>query len=186
MYFGKCKKCDTQVGFLNLKKGLCSQCNIKRLERNLNIFLSKQPFIFKDNKSAFEYACKTKDCTVYEGANIPGLVVQVIKLETENDGYQRVSLKVASDDNGFLTIANTIARDMPKLKKGDFVAWKAVTHMKNHMNETEVREIMIETGVEPKFFWWGVIIGILKPELTDKGWSSEALWIDPNEKISLD
>ncbi len=170
--FGKCKKYGNQVSFLSLKKGLCSQCRVANYQKNIDNFLSEQPFIFKDNKSAFEYACKFKDCTIYEGAHIPALVI-----DSDKDN-EKVALKVASDDGGFLTLARPITKEH-NIQNGDFVAWTAVKYTKGLVSLANEKGL----ALDPRIGWFGVISGILTPRLTNKGWTSEVLWIDPNKPL---
>lgn len=59
-------------------------------------------------------------------------------------------LRVASQDGGFIVVATTLGPKGPKLQVGDFVAWQA--------------------GKLKEGGWVGVIIGTLKPELSNGRW----------------
>lgn len=165
---GKCDKCGNSVEFFNIKQGLCTKCreNGSELVDNVNNFLSKQPFIFKNSQGAFEYACKYLDCTLRKDAMLPAIVISNASQkygqseEREKDFFL---IKVASDDGGFEVLAETVNNTDIKLKQGDFVGWQAaglISDLGKKLGD-------IRCG------WVGFILTTLKLELTDRGWNGD-------------
>lgn len=123
--------------------------------------------MFKDNNSAFDYACKYIDCTPKEGATLLAIVLDSKEeyetkqsVKTQDDGSQLAMIKVASDDGGFNVPANTAGTEGVILKPGDLVAWQAMQYMPELGNIAE----------DSRFGWVGLILGTLKPELNNKEW----------------
>jgi len=121
---------------------------------------------FKDNTSAFEYACKYLECEVAEGAMLPAIVQDgkalfgtPASVSAATDGTQTAAIKVASKDGGFLVVAKTPGRG-PQLKPGDFVAWLAGSHVAK----------LAEAAPDKRFGWVGLIVGTLKPEWKEGSW----------------
>lgn len=80
-------------------------------------------------------------------------------------GLQTCSLKVASDDGGFLVLAQT-AGNGPKLEPGMLVAWQAGTY------SADIGKVNSE---DQRFGWVGLIIAVLHPDLDiKKGWAIHA------------
>lgn len=83
-----------------------------------------QALYFKDNESAFAYACKYMDCGLTVGSFIPALVKSI---KRAGDGSEEYEVLVASDAGGFLQTTYT-SDDSMKLSVGDLVAfWVGAT-----------------------------------------------------------
>lgn len=87
---------------------------------------------FKSNQGFFEYCCKQFPDEIQEMASIPAIIVDAQKefgtphaVKVEQDGLQTATLRVASPDGGFLTIAKTANPKGEILKAGDLVVWTA-------------------------------------------------------------
>ena len=80
--------------------------------------------VFKDNESAFAYACKYMDCRLTVGSFIPALVKSITR---KVDGSEEYEVLVASDAGGFL-LSTFTSDDNIKLSIGDLVAfWVGAT-----------------------------------------------------------
>ena len=94
-------------------------------------------FEFTDIEELFNLQCKFGDtrlepgkatfAVVVDGAETCGLPIAV---KTNSDGTQTTILNVASEDGGFLVIANTRIPNKPLLKPGDPVLWVPKVHNK--------------------------------------------------------
>jgi hypothetical protein len=122
--------------------------------------------VFSDGASALEYACKFMDCTLAEGAFLPAVVVDSREFGANAAvvvaaaGQQRLTLRVASRDGGFIINSETVGTNGPRLKPGDFVAWWADSYsqpLADAMNDT-------------RRGWIGLVIGTLKPEYRNGSW----------------
>ncbi len=134
---------------------------------NINNFLSKQPFIFKNSQGAFEYACKYLDCTLREDAMLPAIVISNAGQKYGKDKERAKDLfliKVVSNDGGFEVFAATLNNTDIKLKPGDFVGWQAAKL---------IPDLGKKLGADIRCGWVGIIITTLKLELTDKGWNGD-------------
>ncbi|MGR9600631.1 hypothetical protein [Pandoraea sputorum] len=80
--------------------------------------------VFRDNESAFAYACKYMDCRLVAGSFVPALVKSI---KRKVDGSEEYEVLVASDAGGFLQLTYT-SDDSIKLSIGDLVAfWVGTT-----------------------------------------------------------
>lgn len=115
---------------------------------------------FKDNVSAFEYACK------YCVTNIlpkQGLIA-IVESEPGNDerGNTYCAVKVSSDDGGFVVPALIATRDNTDISKGSLVIWVPYEH------DDSVGKVF---GDERKG-WIGFVVAIANPILNgETGWS---------------
>ena len=125
---------------------------------------------FKSAEAAFEHACKYMENTLDVGSVLPALVIDAAEMfgvpfavKQNDDGTQLATIKVASDDGGFIAIADTLGKG-PVLQVGDFVAWHAGTFNKELANASEDKR----TG------WVGFIVGTLEPTWENEGWVGKA------------
>ena len=125
---------------------------------------------FKNVEAAFEYACKYMENTLVEGSILPATVVDAAKMfgvpsaiKQNEDGTQLATIKVASDDGGFIAIAQTLGKG-PALQVGDFVAWQAGAFNKELADAAEDKR----TG------WVGIIMGTLETTWEKDGWLGKA------------
>lgn len=129
---------------------------------------SPKPLVFRGTDAAFEYACKHTSTDLKKGSTIPALVIDAKEfagtaesVKRDANGIQSVVLKVASDDGGFVVMAQTAGPDTEDLAPGDFVAWRAFQFM----------EGMSDRLGDSRFAWVGLVVAKLKPELDPyKGW----------------
>ena len=83
--------------------------------------------VFKDNASAFEYACNYLDSRVVVGETLLALVE---KVEPLRDGRQRCTLRLESDEGGReLLFCETLNKQVPVLQVGDLVAYGVAGHV---------------------------------------------------------
>lgn len=130
---------------------------------------SIQPLMFKDNQSAFDYACQYLDTKI--SADKPMLAIvepgpsgrQPIQLES---GRQRTVLRVCSDDGGFMVIADSAYDKGPRLKIGDLVAWLPFDYAEEVKGKVE----------DPRSAMVGFILGTLEPVLTATGWKGKDIF----------
>lgn len=122
---------------------------------------------FKDGSAAIEYACKYMDCTLKEGSFLPAIVLDAKELfgapsavKTEENGNQVATLRVASDDGGFLVLASTAGPKGPKLLPGQLVAWDAMKYV----------PAVAQSVKDKRFGWVGLIFGTLKTEHRNGSW----------------
>ncbi len=128
---------------------------------------SEQSLIFKSNADAFDYVCKYMDNTLKKDSIIPALVMDSkefagteVSVKKDERGIQTALLKVASDDGGFLVMAQTPNAGQPDLMPGDLVGWHAYEYSKE----------MAKAG-DDRFGWVGFIVAKLALELDIKsGW----------------
>lgn len=107
------------------------------------------------------------ECPLGEGSFLPAVVLDSRELfgtptavKTQDDGNQLATLRIASDDGGFLVIATTAGPKGPKLQPGQLVAWKAMQYVPD----------IVKTSKDKRFGWVGLIIGTLKPEHRNGSW----------------
>ena len=115
---------------------------------------------FKDGASFFEYWCKFGDTVIVPMQGIVALVYDLSKelgldhaVKIEPNGQQLATLKVASDDGGFLVLAPTRSGEGDYLKPDDVVIWVPVDYNKE----------LIPDGADARFGWTGLIIAKVKP-----------------------
>jgi hypothetical protein len=112
-------------------------------------------FVFKDNASAFEYACRYMDCRVIDDEFLPALVQTV---ESTKDGRQICSLLLASDSGGReIWYCETLNENVPFLKTGDIVAYRVVRHFPESESKISALSVM------------GFIVAKLKPIISRNG-----------------
>ena len=129
---------------------------------------------FKNNESAFEYACKFMDNDLREGVGLLALVLdakELYNLETsvpkDDSGIQIVALKVASNDGGFEVMAQTLSANGPNLNPGDLVVWEVGTYLQELAN----------THDDERFGWVGLILGTLKPVWANGSWEGDERFV---------
>lgn len=116
------------------------------------------PLIFKDAQGAFEYSCKFMTTTLNKGVYLPALV---LSSQSDGDGIQIVTLRVSSDDGGFIALSQPFGAKGPKLTAGQLVAWQALKYSSD----------MAAKSDDKRSGWVGFIIATLKPEWSSQGWA---------------
>ena len=126
------------------------------------------PLYFNDGTAAFEYACKYMECALDDSSLLPALILDSRKLfgtqaavKIQDDGNQLAILRVASNDGGFLVASTTTNPKGPRLIPGQLVAWQAMKY---------VPDIAVTTN-DKRLGWVGLIVGTLKTEHINGGWT---------------
>jgi hypothetical protein len=126
------------------------------------------PLYFKDGEAALQYCCKYMENPLGAGRSLVALVLDARKeFGTANaviqreDGNQTALLRVASSDGGFLVAAATAGPIGPRLEPGQLVLWHAGQHIPEVAKQAK----------DERFGWAGLIVGTLKPEWVNGGWT---------------
>ncbi|PIE16426.1 MAG: hypothetical protein CSA68_02405 [Rhodobacterales bacterium] len=121
-----------------------------------------QKLPFKSGEAFFEYQCKFGHTEIKPKQGIVALVVDSTKefgtqeaVKVEADGTQLVTLKVASDDGGFLVVAHTASGRGDRLRPDDVVIWVPLMYSKE----------IGGAGVDERFGWAGFVVAKVKPEI---------------------
>lgn len=129
------------------------------------------PLFFKDNVGAFEVACKLMDCSLFEGARLPALVLDATGMfgfptavKKRENGRQRAILRIASSEGVFIVPADTVGANGPDLAPGDLVEWWAGKFSDEVARGYGNRD----------FGWVGLITAKLKPAIIDGVWQIES------------
>ncbi|WP_395490889.1 hypothetical protein ACG1VR_10540 [Cedecea davisae] len=121
---------------------------------------------FKDNQSAFDYACQFMDSKIQMDKPMLAIVEpgptgeQPIQMDS---GRQRTILRVCSDDGGFMVVADSAYDKGPRLRIGDLVAWLPVDYAAELKGQVD----------DPRFAIMGFIVGTLHPVLSGEGWKAK-------------
>lgn len=139
---------------------------INRLIGSKEVSNQIQSLTFKDNLSAFEYACKYCDTTISPDRTMlaivePGPSGQSPTLTVA--GVQRAVLSVNSSDGGFTVIADALHSKGPRLQIGDLVAWLPVDYAEEIKDKVD----------DPRSAMVGFILGTIDPVLTSSGWKEK-------------
>lgn len=125
---------------------------------------------FKDNESAFDYACKY--CTT-DIAERQGLIALVITdQEPDEDGNAIYAVKISSDDGGFIVPAifmkNKSDVGTSPLIKGDLVIWVP----------SQYSDEMANTLGDKRKGWMGYLAAKAEPKLSlSEGWCIKERYI---------
>jgi len=122
---------------------------------------------FPSTRTAFEHACREHDCAIVEETPMLAIVLDA-KLEfgathsitVEQDGCFQVTLKVASEDGGFVLLSRTTRPPKHPLNVGDLVCWVPLRHDLGLAQETN----------EHRFGWAGLVFATLEPIWEDGEW----------------
>jgi hypothetical protein len=86
--------------------------------------------IFKTGQGFFEYHCKYMDTKIRTGKPLAAIVLDAkaefgaqVAVKTDERGIQTATLRVASNDGGFITVSQTLSAKGEALNPGDVVAW---------------------------------------------------------------
>ncbi|HBT3179508.1 TPA: hypothetical protein MBF34_002554 [Klebsiella aerogenes] len=125
--------------------------------------------IFKDNESAFDYACKYCTTDIIEKQ---GLIALIITDQNPNDNGDAIyAVKVSSADGGFVVPAIFINGNHQKtiaLQKGDLVVWVPSEYSKE----------MADTLGDQRKGWMGYIAATANPVLSHAdGWKLKERFI---------
>lgn len=157
-------------GIRTLKRPKGTDVPIASRPSESNIQDSKDVVTFKSTESAFKYCCRFMDTELRNDKRLPAIVLDASSLgakqqvPTDEQGFQRAYLRVASSDLGFTVVGHTLSLDGPKLKPGDLVVWRPLKHVSQVAKKMK----------DPRNAWAGVIEARLHPTLSVKnGWAVE-------------
>ena len=118
--------------------------------------------VFKTGEAFLDYHCKYMLTRLEVGSPLAALVLDATKIfgtavpvRIDGNGIQTATLRVASDDGGFVVIAQTASGDGDALKPGDVVAWVPGQHLP---------QIAKASGDE-RSGWVGLIMAKVAPEI---------------------
>ena len=117
---------------------------------------------FKSGEAFLEYQCEYGHTEIKPKQGIVALVIDSAKefrtqeaVKVEPDGTQVVTLKVASDDGGFLVIARTASGRGDRLRPDDCVIWVPMMHSKE----------VVPDGTDERFGWTGFVVAKIEPTI---------------------
>ena len=132
----------------------------KRKKKSQNLPIIK----YKSGEAFFEMQCKFGHTEIIPQQGIVALVLDSRsefgaqdQIRVDEDGTQTASLKVASDDGGFVVISKTAGPRGDKLIPGDVVVWVPITHAMPDVPEA--------ADLDERFGWVGFIIAKVIPEM---------------------
>lgn len=121
-----------------------------------------QKLPFKSGAAFFEYQCEFGHTEIVPKQGVVALVLNSEKefgvqdaVKVENDGTQIVTLKVVSEDGGFLVISRTASGKGERLRPDDVVIQVPLVHS----------EEVIPDGADERFGWAGFIVAKIAPEI---------------------
>lgn len=117
--------------------------------------------VYKNGEAFFEMQCKYGFTKITEGQGISALVLDATKefgteqaVKIQPNGCQLATIKVASEDGGFVVLAETSSEKGDALQPGDVVIWVPMTHMKG----------MAARLGDERQGWVGLIVAKVAPE----------------------
>lgn len=117
---------------------------------------------FKTGQDFFDYHCKFMMTRIEPGVPLAAIVIDArtqfgtsVAVKTHENGLQTATLRVASDDGGFLAIAETSSNKGDSLVPGDVVAWIPGQHMPQ----------LAKASKDARSGWAGLIIAKIAPEI---------------------
>ncbi|ELB7713596.1 hypothetical protein RH756_000714 [Salmonella enterica] len=130
----------------------------------------KKDLCFKDNESAFDYACKYCTTDISERQGLIALVIT--DLEPDDDGNAIYAVKISSDDGGFIVPAifmkNKSDVGTSPLIKGDLVIWVP----------SQYSDEMANTLGDKRKGWMGYLAAKAEPKLSlSEGWCIKERYI---------
>jgi hypothetical protein len=118
--------------------------------------------VFKTGEAFVDYHCKYMKTRLEPGSPLAALVLDAtemfgvpVPVKIDDNGFQTATLRVASDDGGFVVLAQTASGGGDRLKPGDVVAWIPGQHLP---------KLAQATGDE-RFGWVGLIVAKVAPEI---------------------
>jgi len=117
--------------------------------------------IFKSGESFFAMQCKYGHTGLEEGRGVVAIVLDArqefgtsVAVKIQSSGNQLTTIKVASEDGGFVTFAETLSAGGDRLKPGDLVVWVPGKYM----------DELTQTVVDPRSAWMGLIVAKIAAE----------------------
>ena len=117
---------------------------------------------FKSGEAFFEMQCKYGYTDIVAGQGVSALVLDAVKefglpeaVKVQPNGCQLATIKVASEDGGFIVTAETASANGGALKPGDVVIWVPMTHLQK----------LADYVGEHRQGWAGLIVAKVAPEM---------------------
>lgn len=118
--------------------------------------------VFKTGETFIDYHCKYMVTRIEVGLPLAALVLDAtevfgtsVPVKVDGTGVQTATLRVASDDGGFMVIARTAAAGGDALKPGDVVAWVPGQHLPQ----------VAKASGDERSGWVGLIVAKIAPEI---------------------
>jgi hypothetical protein len=118
--------------------------------------------MFKSGEAFVDYHCKYMVTRLEPGSPLAALVLDAtevfgtsVAVKTAENGLQTATLRVASDDGGFMVVAQTASGGGEPLKPGDVVAWVPAQHLPQ----------MARACGDERSGWVGLIVAKIAPEI---------------------
>jgi hypothetical protein len=118
---------------------------------------------FTSTMEAFEHACAEHDTEIVPEQPMLAMVLESVSdagERAEGDGCAVLTLKVASEDGGFVVISRTTFPPKNMLRPGDLVCWVPLQ---------QDAELAARAG-DGRFGWVGLVFATFEPEWVEDEW----------------
>tara|TARA_R110002073_G_scaffold18337_4_gene68059 strand:- start:7847 stop:8251 length:405 start_codon:yes stop_codon:yes gene_type:complete len=118
---------------------------------------------FASSMEAFEHACAEHDTLIVPEHPMLAMVLESVAeggLRNEGDGCAELTLKVASEDGGFVVISRTTFAPKQALRPGDLVCWVPL----------QQDEELATRAKDARFGWVGLVFASFEPEWIEDEW----------------
>ena len=122
---------------------------------------------FKTANEAFDHACKEHNCIIVPEQPLLAIVLDAKAefgddqpITFEGDGCARLTLKVASEDGGYVVLSRTTKPPKQPLNVGDLVCWVPIKHDAPLSHQAN----------DERFGWIGLVFATLEPVWEDDEW----------------
>ncbi|WP_417483853.1 hypothetical protein [Maricaulis salignorans] len=118
---------------------------------------------FGSSMEAFEHACAEHDTLIVPEHPMLAMVLESVAeggLRNEGDGCAELTLKVASEDGGFVVISRTTFAPKQALQPGDLVCWVPL------QQDAE----LAARAPDARFGWVGLVFASFEPEWVEDEW----------------
>ena len=118
--------------------------------------------VFKTGEDFIDYHCKYMTTRLERDSPLAAVVIDAtgvfgtsVPVKRDERGIQTATLRVASDDGGFIVVAQTASGGGDDLKPGDAVAWIPMQHMPQ----------IAAAADDERTGWMGLIVAKIAPEI---------------------
>tara|TARA_R110002096_G_scaffold126376_5_gene273087 strand:+ start:709 stop:1113 length:405 start_codon:yes stop_codon:yes gene_type:complete len=118
---------------------------------------------FASTMEAFEHACAEHDTQIVPEQPMLAMVLESVHdsgLENEDDGCAQLTLRVASEDGGFVVISRSTFAPKRALRPGDLVCWVPL----------QQDQELAARAQDPRFGWVGLAFATFEPEWIEDEW----------------
>ncbi len=118
---------------------------------------------FTSAMEAFEHACAEHDTEIVPEQPMLAMVLESVHesgAETEGDGCAQLTLRVASEDGGFVAISRTTFAPKQPLNPGDLVCWVPLQQDSD----------LAARAQDSRFGWVGLVFASFEPEWVGDEW----------------